>query len=430
MLVRNVFILIVLLLGFRAEAFGQRKVAVYVVGSQNSAINKVLGDRLVASFARSGEFSAVERSSVFLSELGREQHYQRTGAVSDSEISALGKQLGVEYVCVVEVLDVLERKYMSARLIDIENAGIVGAASAVGFLNGMSDVIAAADELAASVTKINRTSALLQVAVYVPASGNSGLDRIIGDRLVGALVGSGRYNAVERSSGFLAELGREQNYQRTGVVDDGQISRLGEQFGAQLVCVADITELFGETYVSVRLIDVESAEIVRSAQTSRPVASVEDILEIASVLGNVLIAPDMKTVEVESRKILEAEEERSRAEYMAAERGVPLRFDGMDEGVLFFDAGDIYAFRKWVVAHVSYPEIAAEENIQGRVYVSFVVCRDGGVKRVEVANKDRVSPVLALAVFRAVASSPSKWTVPDRERNYPVSMPVDFKLVN
>ncbi|MDE5707544.1 MAG: hypothetical protein K2H69_05205, partial [Alistipes sp.] len=72
---RNIFILIVLLLGFRAEAFGQRKVAVYVVNSQNSAINKVLGDRLVASFARSGEFSAVERSSVFLSELGREQHY-------------------------------------------------------------------------------------------------------------------------------------------------------------------------------------------------------------------------------------------------------------------------------------------------------------------------------------------------------------------
>lgn len=426
MLVRNVFILIVLLLGFRVEAFGQRKVAVYVVGSQNSAINKVLGDRLVASFARSGEFSAVERSSVFLSELGREQHYQRTGAVSDSEISALGKQLGVEYVCVVEVLDVLERKYMSARLIDIENAGIVGAASAVGFLNGMSDVIAAADELAASVTKINRTSALLQVAVYVPASGNSGLDRIIGDRLVGALVGSGRYNAVERSSGFLAELGREQNYQRTGVVDDGQISRLGEQFGAQLVCVADITELFGETYVSVRLIDVESAEIVRSAQTSRPVASVEDILEIASVLGNVLIAPDMKTVEVESRKILEAEEERSKAEYMAAAGNVPL-CAGADGAGLFFDEGDVSAFLKWVHAHVVYPQIAMDYGVQGRVLVRCVVCRDGSVKSVEILNKDRVSPVLALAVFRTVSSSPPKWAVPDDGMNRWIAFPVYFK---
>ena len=57
----------------------QKKVAVYVAGEQ-SGISKVLGDQLVAAFAKSGKYIAVERTSSFLAELGREQGYQRTGA--------------------------------------------------------------------------------------------------------------------------------------------------------------------------------------------------------------------------------------------------------------------------------------------------------------------------------------------------------------
>ncbi|MDR1022787.1 MAG: hypothetical protein LBL94_05900 [Prevotellaceae bacterium] len=109
-----------------AAAFGQAtptqpKVAVYVTGGNDAGINKVLADRLVAAFAKSGKYIAIERTSSFLSELSKEQRYQRTGAVDDSELARLGRQFGVQQVCIAEVSDVFGEKYVSARLLQKPN---------------------------------------------------------------------------------------------------------------------------------------------------------------------------------------------------------------------------------------------------------------------------------------------------------------------
>ena len=114
-------LLFILLSALSLTAFAQqKKVAVYVTGQQ-TGINKVLGDQLVAAFAKSGKYIAIERTASFLAELGKEQNYQRTGAVDDNELSRLGKQFGVQLVCVADVSDVFGEKYVSARLIDVES---------------------------------------------------------------------------------------------------------------------------------------------------------------------------------------------------------------------------------------------------------------------------------------------------------------------
>ena len=70
---------IILLSALSLTAFAQqKKVAVYVTGQQ-TGINKVLGDQLVAAFSQSGDYVAIERTSAFLAELGKEQKYQRPG---------------------------------------------------------------------------------------------------------------------------------------------------------------------------------------------------------------------------------------------------------------------------------------------------------------------------------------------------------------
>ena len=96
---------ILLLSTISLTAFAQQKVAVYVTGKE-SGINKVLGDQLVAAFTKSGKYVAIERTASFLAELGKEQNYQRTGAVDDHELSRLGKQFGVQFVSVADVSDV------------------------------------------------------------------------------------------------------------------------------------------------------------------------------------------------------------------------------------------------------------------------------------------------------------------------------------
>lgn len=145
--------LVILLLILTLSAFGQqKKVAVYVTGQQ-TGINKVLGDQLVAAFAKSGRYIAVERTASFIAELGKELQYQQSGAVSDNEIAQLGVQFGVDYVCVADLADVFGEKYISARLIDVETAEIVNTHAVNGAMNNMEDCLNLAGQIAANLTK-------------------------------------------------------------------------------------------------------------------------------------------------------------------------------------------------------------------------------------------------------------------------------------
>ena len=127
-----------------------------------------------------------------------------------------------------------------------------------------------------------------KVAVYVTGDGETGIKKILGDQLVSAFTGSGRYIAVERTNSFLAELRKEQMYQQTGAVDDRELSRLGIQFGVQFVCVAELNEAFGKKYVSCRLIDTESAEVVNTANETSELKDMEELLRVSQSLAKVL----------------------------------------------------------------------------------------------------------------------------------------------
>lgn len=146
-------LLVILLSALSLIAFAQqKKVAVYMTGQQSGESN-VLGDQLVAAFAKSGRYTAVERTSSFLAELAKEQGYQRSGSVSDDEIARLGVQFGVNYVCVAQISDVFGEKYISARLIDVETAEIVNTHNVSGTMNNMSSCLRMANEIASNLTR-------------------------------------------------------------------------------------------------------------------------------------------------------------------------------------------------------------------------------------------------------------------------------------
>lgn len=126
-----------------------------------------------------------------------------------------------------------------------------------------------------------------KVAVYVTGQ-QTDINKVLGDKLVEAFAKSGKYMAIERTSSFLAELSKEQSYQRTGAVDDNEVSRLGKQFGVQLVCVTDVSEVFGKKYVSARLIDVETAEVVNTSNMSSDFNSMEELLRVSNKIANEL----------------------------------------------------------------------------------------------------------------------------------------------
>jgi hypothetical protein len=147
-----------------------------------------------------------------------------------------------------------------------------------------------------------------KVAVYVTGGQNAGINKVLGDQLVAAFVNSGKYIAIERTASFLAELHKEQNYQQTGNVDDNEISRLGKQFGVHLVCVADVSDVFGQKYVSARLVDVESAEVINTANISSPLSKMEELMEVTKNITATLTGKTAKEKAAEAAKETAARE--------------------------------------------------------------------------------------------------------------------------
>ena len=88
------------------------------------------------------------------------------------------------------------------------------------------------------------------------------------------------------------------------------------------------------------------------------------------------------------------------------------------------------ALMKWLQENITYPTIAAEQGIQGRVNLRFVVKPDGSIDEVEVVKG--LDPSCDKEAQRVVKKMP-RW-IPGKQNGNPVyvyySLPVVFRLQN
>ena len=120
-------------------------------------------------------------------------------------------------------------------------------------------------------------------------------------------------------------------------------------------------------------------------------------------------------------QVLKAVEDVAQPEPKPAEDKI---FDVVEQQPTFKE-GDV---RAWLARNMQYPPVAAENGIQGRVVVGFVVERDGSISHVQVLRG--VDPSLDKEAVRVVKSMP-KWN-PGMQNGSPVrvkyNVPVQFKL--
>lgn len=94
-----------------------------------------------------------------------------------------------------------------------------------------------------------------------------------------------------------------------------------------------------------------------------------------------------------------------------------------------FDGGDANEFRKFIAQNVVYPKVAAEQGIQGRVYVQFIITKTGNVSNVKVIRG--VATSLDQAAVDVVKLSDGRWT-PGYQRgeavNVSYTFPINFAL--
>lgn len=86
------------------------------------------------------------------------------------------------------------------------------------------------------------------------------------------------------------------------------------------------------------------------------------------------------------------------------------------------------ALQKYIASHVQYPSIARENSLQGKVYVKFVIGKNGEVENVGIARG--IDASLDKEALRVIQGMP-KWK-PGMQRGKPVrvtyTVPINFKL--
>lgn len=132
---RLVLIFVVMFLAYEGMLAQEKEtVAVYVAADKEDSdqdlnAKKIFGAEFVNALVNRGEYKAVERTASFLNQLSKETAYQQSGAVSDNKLSQIGKQLGADYVCAIDICNYNDEKHISARLIHTETAEIFKAKS-------------------------------------------------------------------------------------------------------------------------------------------------------------------------------------------------------------------------------------------------------------------------------------------------------------
>jgi len=137
-----------------------------------------------------------------------------------------------------------------------------------------------------------------------------------------------------------------------------------------------------------------------------------------------LMTADQAQIEVQDEEYIEEIE--VVAVEVQEEEPEPEPFVIVEEMPVF--PGGEAALLKYIFEHTQYPEIAKENNIQGKVIVRFCVTARGGVDKVSIYKS--VDPELDAEAIRVVNTLPQ--FIPGKQGGKPVpvwfSVPINFQL--
>jgi hypothetical protein len=133
-----------------AVAAGVPKIAVYVFGAEDPAINKAMCTRLIAALANTGRYRSAEGYKEFFEQMAAAKKGGSAPAGIE-EIGSLGKQFGVKYVCVAEMATILGESQITARIYDVETGETEAIGVADSPLKTLSDIAGASEAIVAAL---------------------------------------------------------------------------------------------------------------------------------------------------------------------------------------------------------------------------------------------------------------------------------------
>jgi basic membrane protein A len=103
------------------------------------------------------------------------------------------------------------------------------------------------------------------------------------ETVIEQFVASGRYTVLDRAN--VDRILEELELQNSGLIDEGSAVKAGQMLGADSVAIIKVQKLEGVFFMSVKVIDVKTAEIQAQASTSRETPKLADLIEMAQATG-------------------------------------------------------------------------------------------------------------------------------------------------
>jgi len=141
---------------------GKQIVAVYMAGQEPQGakgVHTIIGGELARVMSESDKYIAVDRTDAILEQLDREHVYQRSGAVDDDQIKAIGHQLGVQYLCISNINPVGQRYYLDTRMVNVVTAEIARSVTATSTLKDADEMTRVGRNIALELLEAERTRA-------------------------------------------------------------------------------------------------------------------------------------------------------------------------------------------------------------------------------------------------------------------------------
>jgi hypothetical protein len=139
---------------------GKQAVAVYMAGEEPKearGVHNIIGGELARVMSESDKYTAIDRTQAILEQLDREHAYQRSGAVDDDQIKAIGHQLGVQFLCISNINAVGKRYYLDTRLVDIVTAEIARSVTATSTLKDANEMARVGRNIALELLEADKT---------------------------------------------------------------------------------------------------------------------------------------------------------------------------------------------------------------------------------------------------------------------------------
>ena len=239
-----------------------------------------------------------------------------------------------------------------------------------------------------------------------------GMKLMVRGKLAYAITNTSGYEGYDRVD--IASIMSEHEFQRTGLVNDAQIKRLGEMTGADYILIAEVAKLDdSHIFIVSKILNVETAKVenISSIQTATNIENMEKACrELAARLLGIQRGTDFD-------EAITDEPLREYKEKVFDVVEIMPSFPGGESELMAF-----------LNENLRYPPEANENGIQGRPIITFVVERDGSITNVRVIRS--VDPLLDGEAVRVVKMMP-KWN-PGKQNSTPVrvkfTLPINFRL--